>query len=419
MSALQFLNKKSWHTATIKNNEKVWLKEQAAENEKKRMEELQKQLAEERKLQEIQRLEEKSGRLDPAELLKRRRLNWMYEHGPNKDDEKQQEKDREDTLLGRKEVNLEELEQPLKRTSLAEEERKLREDPLVQIEMERARILRLAGRDPLRRVDPEREAKRKRKEQRAKIREERRIRREKRALRRSGRPNARESEERGRENGRGPGDGKTSHEREMDRMREIERQLLAEINGSPQKCDEERSPPTKRRRSDSRERYEDEPHHTRQDEGRRQSRDRPYGLSLPENGSGVAVSHEFVPRARRRRWDERGDEARVANGERNNRSVSPQHRRRHHSRSVLDAGQRERRLAEMRRDADRIEEERRGRIRKYASEEREERRDDYARRDPTRSFARDCISAGTAKGSTADRIRQRRAWATRDSDARY
>ena len=64
MSALQFLNKKSWHTSTIKNNEKVWIREQEAAKEAARIAELQKQIAEERRQQDLQRLEEESGRVD-------------------------------------------------------------------------------------------------------------------------------------------------------------------------------------------------------------------------------------------------------------------------------------------------------------------------------------------------------------------
>jgi len=37
MSALKFLGKKSWHTGTIQNQERVWLAEQKKDEEDKKM----------------------------------------------------------------------------------------------------------------------------------------------------------------------------------------------------------------------------------------------------------------------------------------------------------------------------------------------------------------------------------------------
>lgn len=149
MSALQYLNKKSWHTATIKNNEKKWLREQEAAKEKARIEELQKQLAEERRQEELQRLEEESGRVDPNASLKRQRLNWMYEYGRDeKENEKQRvAKEKEDVLLGKKPVDIETAgdAERTERATLVDTEAKMREDPLVQIEIQRAKLRALAG----------------------------------------------------------------------------------------------------------------------------------------------------------------------------------------------------------------------------------------------------------------------------------
>lgn len=149
MSALQYLNKKSWHTATIKNNEKKWLREQEAAKEKARIEELQKQLAEERRQEELQRLEEESGRVDPNASLKRQRLNWMYEYGRDeKENEKQRiAKEKEDVLLGKKPVDIETAgdAERAERATLVDMEAKMREDPLVQIEIQRAKLRALAG----------------------------------------------------------------------------------------------------------------------------------------------------------------------------------------------------------------------------------------------------------------------------------
>lgn len=181
MSALQFLNKKSWHTSTIKNNEKVWLREQEAANEKARIEELQKQITEERRQQELQELEEKSGRVDEAEQIKRRRLNWMYEYGRDDSDEAvkmRDEKEREDVMLGKKKLDLDQLgdEQREERVTLVDSETKMREDPMAQIQ-----IHHLSNNSKEDNLSEKEKKKALRKKERKQIRENRRLLREQRA----------------------------------------------------------------------------------------------------------------------------------------------------------------------------------------------------------------------------------------------
>ena len=53
--------KKSWHTQTLHNIEKVWKAEQRAEDEKKKMDQLRRELTEERQLAEMQEIQEKAG----------------------------------------------------------------------------------------------------------------------------------------------------------------------------------------------------------------------------------------------------------------------------------------------------------------------------------------------------------------------
>ncbi len=144
MSALKFLSKKSWHTGLIKNNEKVWLREQAEAKEKQRVAELQKQLEEERRLEEIQRLEIESGRLDPVEVKRRQRIEWMYEDGPtahSKAAKEQEARDQEDALLGKKSAKISSTprEKDPEKARLVDVENKLREDPMLLIERERRR----------------------------------------------------------------------------------------------------------------------------------------------------------------------------------------------------------------------------------------------------------------------------------------
>ncbi|XP_030269705.1 pre-mRNA-splicing factor CWC25 homolog [Sparus aurata] len=69
--------KKSWHPQTMKNIERVWKAEQKHEAERKKIEELQKELKDERTREEMTRFAEETG------AIKKRddRLDWMYQ-GP-------------------------------------------------------------------------------------------------------------------------------------------------------------------------------------------------------------------------------------------------------------------------------------------------------------------------------------------------
>lgn len=223
MSALKFLNKKSWHTSTIKNNEKVWLREQEAAREKARTEELQKQIAEEHRQEELRRLEEASGRVDETAALRRGRINWMYEHNHAHGDASdagaaqganaaaagsaRDKADAEDVLLGKKAADLEggdAAQQREERALLVDAEAKMREDPLVAIQLAKARVRKIVtgaacdgvsggvADGGVRKMRPDKDdAKRReraaRKEQRRQIREERRVRREERVRRQEGR----------------------------------------------------------------------------------------------------------------------------------------------------------------------------------------------------------------------------------------
>uniref|UniRef100_UPI00358E000B pre-mRNA-splicing factor CWC25 homolog n=1 Tax=Myxine glutinosa TaxID=7769 RepID=UPI00358E000B len=66
--------KKSWHPQTMRNIERVWKVEQKHEGERKKIEELQKELADERAREEIQRHAEDTGVM----RKKSERLDWMY-----------------------------------------------------------------------------------------------------------------------------------------------------------------------------------------------------------------------------------------------------------------------------------------------------------------------------------------------------
>ncbi|NXB46644.1 CWC25 factor, partial [Leucopsar rothschildi] len=69
--------KKSWHPQTLRNVEKVWKAEQKHEAERKKIEELQRELQEERAREEMQRYAEDMGTVRKRE----EKLEWMYQ-GP-------------------------------------------------------------------------------------------------------------------------------------------------------------------------------------------------------------------------------------------------------------------------------------------------------------------------------------------------
>lgn len=58
---MKFLNKKTWHPATFRNQERVWKAEQKHKDEEKKMAELQKQVREEREREEFRDLQIRAG----------------------------------------------------------------------------------------------------------------------------------------------------------------------------------------------------------------------------------------------------------------------------------------------------------------------------------------------------------------------
>ncbi|XP_053666385.1 pre-mRNA-splicing factor CWC25 homolog [Anopheles marshallii] len=84
--------KKSWHPNTMKNQERVWKAEQQEAAEKRRLNELRREIDEERNREELKSIGQKSGILPTDDSDKK--LEWMY-RGPS------QLVNREEYLLGR------------------------------------------------------------------------------------------------------------------------------------------------------------------------------------------------------------------------------------------------------------------------------------------------------------------------------
>ncbi|EFJ24728.1 hypothetical protein SELMODRAFT_232333 [Selaginella moellendorffii] len=74
--ALKFLNKKGWHTGSLRNIETVWKAEQKRDVENRKLEELQKQIKEEQEHLEFRKLQEQAGLVPKQE-----RLDFLYESG--------------------------------------------------------------------------------------------------------------------------------------------------------------------------------------------------------------------------------------------------------------------------------------------------------------------------------------------------
>ncbi|XP_065857115.1 uncharacterized protein [Euphorbia lathyris] len=74
--ALKFLNKKGWHTGSLRNIENVWKAEQKHDAEEKKLEELRKQIQEERERSEFRLLQEQAGLVPRQE-----RLEFLYDSG--------------------------------------------------------------------------------------------------------------------------------------------------------------------------------------------------------------------------------------------------------------------------------------------------------------------------------------------------
>ena len=70
--------KKSLHTGSFQNIEKVWIAEQKEDERKRNIKEAQRRLKEERHYEDLKRLQVEAGLIPKSHL---QRLDWMYEGG--------------------------------------------------------------------------------------------------------------------------------------------------------------------------------------------------------------------------------------------------------------------------------------------------------------------------------------------------
>lgn len=153
---LAFLNKKSWHTGSFQNIEKVWIAEMKDQEEKRLTREAQRRLKEEQHYEELKRLQVEAGLIPKSHL---QRLDWMYEGGSIKNTSS------EEYLLGRP-VNEPELVKGEWRPTLCKESTanssneiftKIHEDPMYAILHEEQRRRKDILNNPQRMVELKKE----------------------------------------------------------------------------------------------------------------------------------------------------------------------------------------------------------------------------------------------------------------------
>uniref|UniRef100_A0A6U5MLP7 CBF1-interacting co-repressor CIR N-terminal domain-containing protein n=1 Tax=Calcidiscus leptoporus TaxID=127549 RepID=A0A6U5MLP7_9EUKA len=149
--SLSFLSKKPWHTATVRNVEKVWAAEEKEKEEQRKLEAYRKDIEEERQKAELRQLQEETGR-----VAKSNRVDWLYETPAP---------DAKDYLLG-KPVELNPEDSDVKKVehlpgsnflngqnnlsnAANEEFNKMTNDPLVMMRAEEQRALQRILNNPL------------------------------------------------------------------------------------------------------------------------------------------------------------------------------------------------------------------------------------------------------------------------------
>ena len=144
--------KKSWHPGTLKNQTIVWQREQKLIEEQKRLKELRKELEDER---EKERLYELQGK-------RKVRLEWMYSASYADKDAEHISKEKEELLLGKKQVDWSKFEQEAEKQKEFDDTKlssaygvnantdhdfkaKVRDDPLLIFKKQEQEALQLLG----------------------------------------------------------------------------------------------------------------------------------------------------------------------------------------------------------------------------------------------------------------------------------
>lgn len=123
------MSKKSFHTGKISNQDLVWQAEEKAKEEKRKLEQLKKEIEEERRRDELRELQKKAGLVPNVD----ERMSWMV-YGPSKAEKKEKE-EKSPTPLIAKESSSSDGKRWIKKYEErdADVAAKIREDPMLQI----------------------------------------------------------------------------------------------------------------------------------------------------------------------------------------------------------------------------------------------------------------------------------------------
>ncbi|KAJ3063670.1 RNA-splicing factor [Podochytrium sp. JEL0797] len=268
--------KKSWHPQTFKNIERVYLREKAADDERKKIDQKRKEIEEQRAHQELQALHEASGKVKK----RTERLEWIYA-GPAAAEA--MEEDREAYLLGKKRIDklveqgstVEEMstantfsaQDALVYGSNANTARdmatKVREDPLLAIKRREQASLQAIINNPVRlkalKADKESKKDKKKREKKEKKREKKE---KKHKRRRHGEESDEEGERKvGKKDAVESGSSSEEEEDEMDRKRRAVAESMR--HPSRRRDDSIERPSTTRHRETSSERRRSSPERSR------------------------------------------------------------------------------------------------------------------------------------------------------------
>lgn len=152
--------KKSWHPVLMSNQKKVWEEEKRALEERKRIDQMMKERAEERQVQELQELQEAAGG-----RKRQQRVDWMYS-GPSSGQQGTTE-EMEGYLLGKRRIDgllkgdeNQKLEKAAKEdafmavqtaNTLRDTATKVREDPMLAIKRQEQAAYEAMMNDPVKR----------------------------------------------------------------------------------------------------------------------------------------------------------------------------------------------------------------------------------------------------------------------------
>lgn len=379
--------KKSWHPLLLKNQRRVYDEEHKALEERKQIDKLLKERAEERQLEELQRLQEEAG--GPQ---RQKRVEWMYS-GAGSGDGQRPADEMEAFLLGKRRVDVLLKEKESKQMQKSQEvslesqsannardiSSKVASDPLLMIKKQEQASLEAVMRDPAKRrqfmkshgiEEPGKKHKHKKRRHS-------------------------DSQSRSRSRSRSPRRSKHRSDRERHRSR------------SPRRSDEYRS------RHRSRSPYRERRHRDRSRSPREERRHRSRSREDRRRENSPARRDERRYRSRSPRKERRYDNTRYggrSNGDYQRWNAPPRERREPPpQRKEDDAEDMAKRLAAMQENASQLEDDRKQRVAAATKQEEEEREKDDKQRARDAKFGGGLRRTADSSMDLGDRLKRSRA----------